>query len=132
RLNGDINDYVQCKFVNAENVEVHDSGLVGNGAQGYMALSGMDANMIKQYEEGYEKWVDEYGATVLDKNRAENGILSFDIGVKNTDKETSKDQERLNWSDYTPMFLILGLGTVATVVSLIIYFVVRKKRMMKN
>ena len=128
RLNGDINDYVQCKFVNAENVAVNDSGLVGNGAQGYMALSGMDANMIKQYEEGYKKWVDKYGATVLDKSETPDGVITYNLGAKHAENDGETNEMISNWDNFVSMYIILGLGVAATVAALSIYFVVRKKR----
>ena len=132
-LNGDINDYVQCKFVDDQNEEVHDSGLIANGAQAYMALSGMDANLIKEYQDGYQKWVDRYQYATLDGSGKPDGVLVYDLGVKKEVVEEPNDQEVvITWDDYISMFVILGLGVATTIVSLSIYIIMRKKHHQVN
>ena len=81
-LNFDINDFVQCKFLGEENEEIHYSGLIANGAQAYMALSGMDANLIRDYNEGYKKWVAQYAFEYLDASGKPDGVLEFNLGTK--------------------------------------------------
>ena len=132
-LNNDLNNYVACKFVNAENEEVHDSGLVANGAKAYMALSGMDASLINSYEDGYKKWIQDYGATTLNGSNTPDGILTYELGVKSVvqDPEDEK-QTSIAWEDYTVMFIVVGVGAAGVMILLGVYIVFRKKQKPSN
>ncbi len=127
-LNFDINDYVQCKFLDEENEEIHYSGLVANGAQAYMALSGMDANLIKDYNDGYQKWVSQYAFEYLDSTGKPDGVLEFNLGTKEVvDDAEPKEEVVTTWNDYVSMLVILGIGVAAAVISLSVYIIMRKK-----
>lgn len=126
-LNYDLNSYVQCKFIDEENEEIHDSGLIANGAQAYMALSGMDINLINDYREGYEDWVEQYGFEYLDSSNTPDGVLQFNLGVKEVVDSETKKENQITWDDYISMFVILGLGVATTVISLSVYIIMRKK-----
>ena len=126
-LNFDINDFVQCKFLDEENEEIHYSGLIANGAQAYMALSGMDANLIRDYNEGYKKWVAQYAFEYLDASGKPDGVLEFNLGTKEVIEDEPEKEVVTTWDDYISMFVILGIGVAAAIVSLSVYIIMRKK-----
>ena len=132
-LNNSIKNYVQCKFVDSEDNEIHDSGLVADGAQSYMALSGMDANTIKNYNDGFTQWVQRYVDTDLNRTQSANGILTFNFGEKKVVvEEPIKDNKPSAMTDYILMVIILALGVAATIASLTVYIIMRKKHHQVN
>ena len=129
-LNSDVDDFVECKFVNADDALVHDSGKIASGAEAYMALSGMDANLIKDYQDGYDQWVEKYGYDYLDRADTTNGIITYHLGAKTVVEEETKPSG-LTWADYVPMFVILGVGLSSVVICLVVYLILRKKQIKK-
>ena len=131
-------DYVQCKFENGEGEEIHDSGLIADGAEAYMALSGMDADFIKSYKDGYDKWVQEYGTKPLDGSKTPDGILTYQFGTKSTPVEdeentgNSPESAAASLEDYLPMLIVIAVGVVLAVIVLFGYFAYRNKMKSKN
>lgn len=126
-LNSELDDYVQAKFINADEQTVHESGKFASGAEAYMALSGMDANLMKDYEEGFNQWVDKYGYDYLDRANATDGLFTYQLGTK-TVPNTDTANQGLTWADYMPMFIILAVGIIPLVACLIGYLIIRNKQ----
>lgn len=126
-LNSELDDYVQAKFINADEQTVHESGKFASGAEAYMALSGMDANLMKDYEEGFNQWVDKYGYDYLDRANATDGLFTYQLGTK-TVLNTDTANQDLTWADYMPMFIILAVGIIPLVACLIGYLIIRNKQ----
>ena len=130
-LNDDIKDYIQVKFRNADGEEVHDSGSIANGASAYMALSGMDINTIKTYSEGFNDWVDKHKFDYL--HGTSDTPIIYDLGTKTVlpddDYDDGDEDAGTPMSEYITMLVILGLGVIATMSSLGVYIVMRKKRL---
>jgi len=126
-LNSDLDDYVQAEFINADEQTVHESGKFASGAEAYMALSGMDVNLIKDYQEGFDKWVDKYGYDYLDRTSATDGIFTYQLGTKTVPNTDTANQD-LTWADYMPMFIILAVGIIPLVACLIGYLIIRNKQ----
>ncbi len=128
-LSADLNNYVECEFKDEFGDVIHYSGQVADGAKAYMALSGMSANTINEYYDGYTDWVQRYGFDYLDASKTPDGVLRYDLGAKTViEEQPATNQEQITWDDYVPMFIILALGVVATVASLTVYIIMRKKR----
>ncbi len=127
-LSADLDNYVECEFKDESGDVIHYSGQVADGAKAYMALSGMSANTIKEYNTGYTAWVQRYGFDYLDSSKTPDGVLRYDLGAKTAiEEQPATNQEQITWDDYIPMFIILALGVVATVASLTVYIIMRKK-----
>ena len=129
-LNSDLDDFVECRFVDADDNFVFSSGKIASGAEAYMALSGMDANLIKDYQEGYDQWVEKYGYDYLDRADTTNGIITYHLGAKTVVEDETKPSG-LTWADYVPMFVILGVGLSSVVICLVVYIILRKKQIKK-
>ena len=129
-LNSELDDYVQAEFINADEQTVHESGKFASGAEAYMALSGMDANLMKDYEEGFNQWVDKYGYDYLDRANATDGLFTYQLGTK-TVPNTDTAKQDLTWADYMPMFIILAVGIIPLVACLIGYLIIRNKQRKK-
>ena len=126
-LNNDIDDYVQCEFEDANNQTVFDSGKIASGAEAYMALSGMDTNLMKDYQEGFDKWVSKYGYDYLERSNSSDGIFTYQLGTKtlqNTETKTSS-------ISFIPMFVVLGLGITSVLICLVVYLVLRQNQLKK-
>ena len=127
-LSADLDNYVECEFKDEFGDVIHYSGQVADGAKAYMALSGMSANTIKEYNTGYTAWVQRYGFDYLDASKTPDGVLRYDLGAKTAiEEQPTTNQEQITWDDYVPMFIILALGVVATIASLTVYIIMRKK-----
>lgn len=127
-LSTDLDNYVECEFKDDFGDVIHYSGQVADGAKAYMALSGMSANTIKEYNTGYTAWVQRYGFDYLDASKTPDGVLRYDLGAKTAiEEQPTTNQEQITWDDYVPMFIILALGVVATIASLTVYIIMRKK-----
>jgi len=123
-LNNDIDDYVKCEFEDANNQTVFDSGKIASGAEAYMALSGMDTNLMKDYQEGFDKWVSKYGYDYLERSNSSDGIFTYQLGTKtlqNTETKTSS-------ISFIPMFVVLGLGITSVLICLVVYLVLRQNQ----
>lgn len=130
-LNFNLDDYVECDFLDDEGELVHESGRVANNAQAYMALSGMDANTIKNYSDGYVDWIEKHGTETLKRENADaNFNVSFDIGAKMVFPETEEPviARQTSIGEYIGMTVILVLGVAATAGSITFYILMRKKR----
>lgn len=123
-------NYVQCKFENGEGEEIHDSGLIADGAEAYMALSGMDADFINSYKDGYNQWVQDHGTKKLDSSKTPDGIFTYQFGTKSVQPDeipdTNNDQAATtSWKDYTTMLIVIGIGVAVAVITLAGYVVYR-------
>ncbi len=121
---------VQCIFYDAKGNTISNSGIVANGAKGYMAMSGVDAAMINDYRESYDAWVDIHGNEEL--KRTATGIISYDREPWGKSEKTEEHEEPTNtknegWNDYFTMFFILGSGVITTFASLAVYLTMRRK-----
>ena len=130
-LNKNLDDAVRCQFVDADDKVVHDSGLVANGAQAYMALSGMNAKLISDYQEGYDKWVEIYAYDYLDKTQTPDGIIKYALGTKQIEETPPTPKKQLTWADYIPMIIVLVVGIAPVILCLVIYLIQRQKRVKK-
>jgi|GEM_PF-3170334 len=117
---------VECVFKDNQDNQVNYSGLIANGANAYMALSGMDANTINNYSDGYKDWVEKYGDTTL--VAPSTGKIEYELGAKTVvDTQPDEDAENSTNNEYMIMFIILGVGVITTAASLSVYLVMRKK-----
>ncbi len=118
---------VQCNFKDDDGNLVSSSGMIANGANAYMALSGMDAATIKNYQDGYNQWVEAYGNTQLEAT--DTGLpIEYNLGTKRVieipTEETNKNKSN---NDLVVMFVILAIGIITTCASLVVYIIMRKK-----
>ena len=127
-LNKNLDDAVRCQFIDADDKVVHDSGLVANGAQAYMALSGMNAKLISDYQEGYDKWVEVYAYDYLDKTQTPDGIIKYALGTKQIEETPPTPKKQLAWADYIPMIIVLVVGIAPVILCLVVYLIQRQKR----
>ena len=128
KLNGTTSNALQCKFLDDEFNEVHDSGLVANGASAYMALSGMDSATINNYQDGYRQWIAQNGDGYLRAADATGNVLTYSLGTKKVVvPPASEEQKRVSQNDFLVMFVILLLGTICTIGSVSVYILMRKK-----
>lgn len=123
-------NYVQCKFENGEGEEIHDSGLIADGAEAYMALSGMDANFINSYKDGYNQWVQDHGTKKLDSSKTPDGIFTYQFGTKSIQPDENPDINNdqaatTSWTDYTTMLIVIGIGVAVAIITLAGYVVYR-------
>ena len=130
-LNHDKDDAVRCQFVDDQDQVVHDSGLVANGAQSYMALSGMDTNVIRAYEEGYNQWVEVYGYDYLDNTQTPDGVIKYTLGTKQVEETPTVPQPKVSVADYLPMIIVIVVGLAPVILCLVVYLSQRKKRTQK-
>ena len=135
KLNSNLSEFVQCKFLSAENEELFDSGLVANGASAYMALSGMKEDLMNAYREGFTKWVEDYGTKTLDGSQSDN-VLTYRLGTKSVVEETQPDETEkgnaVTWADYTLMFVIVGVGIAVVVITLFGYIFYKRSKKVKE
>jgi len=134
-LNEDASDYIECKFYNKDNEEVHSSGKVANGASAYMALSGLDYNTLQTYLENFEAWNELNNAETLDSSKVESGVFNYSLEEKAEEPEPKPEPEpepepEIEKSTNTNgiMFVIIGVGVAVSAAMIVIYMIIRKRR----
>ena len=127
RLNGNKEDYVSCKFYNEANELIHDSGNLANGASAYMALSGLDKETYEAYMTSFANWSELNRAEILDKTKVEDGVYTYAFAEEDEEAgesgATKKEQ-----TNYTMMFIFIGVGVVGAGEILVVYLILRKRR----
>lgn len=130
----DLDDYVECVFTDNQGKVVHNSGRVANGAQAYMALSGMSAKTMKNYSEGYNDWIEQYEQEFLYASvENDEHSVDFDLGAKNgyvvpDETPTEKTEQDISLAKYFDTVVIAGFGFVVMALVIAGYTVIRKKR----
>ncbi|MBO4726504.1 MAG: hypothetical protein J5598_02800, partial [Clostridia bacterium] len=125
-------DSVECVFLDDQGKQISYSGLLADGAEAYMALSGMDAEKIKNFGDGYQKWVEESGDMPLEASTTGESI-KFNLGAETVnepepeDESEENNEDNGNNNDLIKMFIILGVGAFAIITLLSVYLVIRKK-----
>lgn len=133
-LNNYGDDYINLVFTSEANF-VH-STMIANGAQSYMALSGVTASDFQKYD--YQKFVDEYnlsanGTITVDSN---NRAITYELGaarepeippvIEKPDVKPVKDN---NSGATTTMVVLMVIGLLIAAVALTVYLLLRNGKL---
>ena len=122
---------IQCVFKDGvkdgAGNEIVKSGILANGANSYMALSGMNAATIETYQTGYDKWVAEHKGKNL-YSSTQNGIIPFYLGNAVANPEASSAHTT---GSYVALGIMVVLGVAGSVGSLVAYYIVVRKKKLK-
>lgn len=131
-LSSDNRNYVTCIFMNDKNDQV-SSVTVADGAEGYMAFSGLTANDFKRYN--YQQFVDELtGRNHILHAKEDDRIKIFNLGAENIiiDDEPSNGATYQTAGEFTAMIIIIAFGILLAVGAMLVYLMIRNKKIKIN